>query len=363
MSRGLSTAAARWAGMGPYYAMFPVNFTTHVVETYSTAGQTVLDPFAGRATGIYAAATTGRSGIGIEINPVGWRYGRVKLRPASCEQVLARLQSLDQAAKGIQQAQLTSLPAFFSHCYAPNVLRFLLAARHHLAWKTDQVDATLMAIVLIYLHAKLGGGLSNQMRQGKSMAPDYSVRWWNTRRMDPPDLDPIAFLKQRICWRYAKGTPNFPLSVVHLGDSTSVLPSLASEMAPASLLLTSPPYYEITNYHYDQWLRLWLLGGPVHPTKCGMGPHQGRFESQTAYRSLIEQVFAHSAPLLAPDAVIYVRADARSFTQQIIREALTKHFPTKRMWLVNQPVTGRTQTSQFGDWAPKPGEVDFILES
>jgi len=31
------------------------------------------------------------------------------------------------------------------------------------------------------------------------------------------------------------------------------------------LVITSPPYLDITDYHEDQWLRLWFLGGAAKP--------------------------------------------------------------------------------------------------
>ena len=43
-SRGYGTPADRWAGMGPYYAMFPTAFSDAVVEKYSRPGDLVLDP-------------------------------------------------------------------------------------------------------------------------------------------------------------------------------------------------------------------------------------------------------------------------------------------------------------------------------
>src|SRR5260370_28210826 len=77
-----STAENRWAGIGPYYAMFPSAFCDTVVEKYCEKGKTVLDPFAGRGTALYSAATAGRHALGIELNPVGWIYARTKLSPA-----------------------------------------------------------------------------------------------------------------------------------------------------------------------------------------------------------------------------------------------------------------------------------------
>src|SRR4051812_36502694 len=96
---------------------------------------------------------------------------------------------------------------------------------------------------------------------------------------------------KRVEWRYAKGRPSFPRSRVYLGDSVGHLPRLwrgfkSLDAKPAQLLFTSPPYFSMTHYHYDQWLRLWLLGGPPNAYKQG-GKHRGRFESRKEYCDLL----------------------------------------------------------------------------
>ena len=80
--KSFTTAESRWARFGPYYAMFPVDFAFEVVKKYSNEGDYILDPFAGRCSSIYAGGVLGRHSLGIEINPVGWLYGNVKLNPA-----------------------------------------------------------------------------------------------------------------------------------------------------------------------------------------------------------------------------------------------------------------------------------------
>lgn len=53
-----------------------------------------------------------------------------------------------------------------------------------------------------------------------------------------------------------------------------------------SLLFTSPPYYGVTNYFYDQWLRLWLLGGPEKPQSF-YDPNKGKFKNRQFYSDMI----------------------------------------------------------------------------
>jgi hypothetical protein len=317
---------------------------------------------------VYAAAARGHSGCGIEINPVGWIYGAVKLTPASEPLVLRRLTeitSLADSPAGLLLLEQADLPEFFDHCFASRVRRFLITARAVLKWRSSRIDRTLMALILVYLHGKRGRALSNQMRDSKAMAPDYSVAWWQARALTPPDINPHSFLADRIAWRYRKGRPQLSAGRVVLGDSTTALRRIsrnveAGRQPPFSLLFTSPPYCGVTNYHYDQWLRLWMLGGRVRPAATGEA-HRGKFESHDGYRSLLDDVFGRAAQALRRDAVVYVRTDARKFTLETTLDVLTRSFPRKRLKRVDRPLEGQSQTSLYGDHSSKPGEVDLVL--
>jgi len=222
-----------------------------------------------------------------------------------------------------------------------------------------------MAILLVYLHGKEGQALSNQMRQTKAMSPDYAVKWWAENGTKAPALDPVEFMQQRIRWRYAKGVVEANESHVRLGNSITLLPQLKQHMheqgvAKATLLLTSPPYFGVTNYHYDQWLRLWLLGFEPN-AYVTRGPYQGRFTNQTGYRILLKKVFRHAAEVVEKNAVIYVRTSKDTFTKEATLDALREAFPKKHLVERSRPFRKPTQTHLFGDKTPKPGEVDLIL--
>src|SRR5208283_1199586 len=173
----ISEAARRWAGVGPYYAMIPTSYVVEQIERFTVRGDTVFDPFCGRGTIPFVAATLGRSFFGIEIFPVGWVYSATKCNPASAGRVVKRLEDVAKAKpSSVEKSE------FFRIAYAPQTLRFLCAAREHLDWRNSRVDRTLMALLLICLHDKTGVGLSNQLRQTKAMHPRYAVRWWRRHR-------------------------------------------------------------------------------------------------------------------------------------------------------------------------------------
>jgi hypothetical protein len=362
------TAARRWAGIGPYYAMFPSAFCDAVVKKYCRRGETVLDPFAGRGTALHSAATTGRHALGIELNPVGWIYAQTKLCPADKDDIDRRLVEIQNFANRNSNAEF-DLPPFFRHCFSANVRRFLLCARDLLDWRRNPVDRTLMAFLLVHLHGKSSDSLSNQMRQTKAMAPQYAVAWWKERGLTPPKIDPIEFFRKKFAWRYAKGTPRTKRSKIYLGDSANVLRDLRGDLSrrgiqrPA-LLLTSPPYFGITNYHYDQWLRLWLLGGPPTDRRTSnyyTGKHRGKFANEEVYRQLLLTVFGRAAQLIRSDGIVYVRTDRREPTLAMTREVLKAAFPRHRFRMIDRPIKGKTQTRLFGNKDPRLGEVDLVL--
>jgi hypothetical protein len=363
--RTYCSAAERWAGVGPYYAMFPSWFADAVVARHSRPGDVVLDPFAGRGTAVFSAASQDRIGLGIEINPVGWVYSNAKLRPAAKEAVAARIEYLGTVSRRYQSRALAT-NQFLKLCFAPEVRRFLLAARAELDWQRNGVDRTLMALLLVHLHGKPEASLSNQLRQTKAMSPDYAIRWWRARALRPPDHSPVEFMRNKLEWRYAKGILDPNSSRVYLGDSMRVMSRLSrgrfgkSISGGASLILTSPPYHNLANYHYDQWLRLWLLGGPPSARRPGHR-FRGKFEGYETYATLLRSVFRQSAAALAPNGIVYVRTSLRSSTFRANVTALEEAFPRHSATYHRRPFNRPTQTHLFGDSETKRGEVDIVL--
>jgi DNA modification methylase len=357
---GYRNSISRWLRFGPYYAMFPMEFAFEVIEKYSNPGDYIIDPFFGRGTSIVAASVLGRKSLGIEINPLGWLYAKTKLNPASEQSVIKRLNVINTYSN---KYELKKQSQFFRLCFCNDVLKFLISARKNLNWKQSKVDATLMSFILVYLHGKIGEGLSNQMKMTKSMGYNYSIEWWQNNGYErPPIIDPVDFLKKRIVWRYQKGRPNLNHNKIYLADASKRLNNISKETQSKkySLLFTSPPYWSITNYHVDQWLRLWMLGGEAFP-KTIATKSKGRFLSKQDYIELLDNVFSASSKLLKKSGVVYVRTDAREFTFNTTKELLLKHFPNHKQLIKQRPFKNKTQTELFGDKSKKPGEIDIIM--
>lgn len=354
---GLGSAEGRWLRLGPWYAMFPVEFAFQQICKYTDKSSSILDPFCGRGTTLAASAALGRHAGGMEINPVAWIYAKTKLNPAPEGMVMSRLYEL---AWQCEKQKLTRMPDFFHWAFDKEVLRFLIVARENLNWRYNNTDRTLMAIILVDLHGKEQTSLSNQMMQTKAMAPKYSVNWWKQRDMRPREKDAIEILKNKIAWRYKHGLPEYKSHLsVYLGDSTSQLSKL-DHGKKYDLLLTSPPYYGLTNYNADQWLRRWVLGGANRPINSA-GIWESRFGNMKEYRVLLQKVFTRASKLLKRKSRIVVRTDARAFTYQTTCDVLKDVFCNKNICVINRPMEGKSQTALYGDKEDKPGEKDIIL--
>ena len=348
------TAEARWARLGPYFAMFPVGFAREVIGTFSRRGDTVVDPFCGRGTAPYISMIAGRQAAGCDINPVAWVYAATKTRPhQSLEDVARRIGDIDRAATSRDRRADNEFQAL---AFAPRALGFIKAARRELQWRDSVLDLTVAALMIHYLHAKLGQGLSNQMRPAKATSPDYSVRWWTQRGLTtPPDVDPVTFLGKRATWRYAKGIPDHAGSAwVALGDATKALAEMPST---ADLVFTSPPYVGVTNYQVDNWLRLWALGeGPPLPDWSSAQ----KYASPTKYETMLTGVMKATHERSSENTIWWLRVDARQRTLSVARRVMDALLPGHLHYQRYSPSPKRTQTSLYGDHTRKPGDIDLV---
>lgn len=314
----------------------------------------MLDPFCGRGTTAFVASVSGRYALGTDMNPVAWIYSAVKLDP--CRVVAPLMRRAREVLQLVRAKDYVPHNDFQRLAWHKDVLGFLHSARRNLNWKSNRTDRTLMALILVHLHAKLGEGLSNQMRQSKAMSPDYAVAWWKARDMRPPKIDIINFLEKKLEWRYAKGIPPHKgRARAEFGDARSVLPLI--EEFNADLILTSPPYFGVTNYDYDNWIRLWMLGGPPLPSH----KTEARYADPERYEDLINDVFEETRRHSKDNAVVYVRTDARPFTLETTLDALEELWPSHRVSIRFDKAKGKTQTGLFQNIWYKAGEVDILL--
>lgn len=313
----------RFHSICPYFAMFPETFVRRNVLAWSKQGDVILDPFSGRGTTVFESLLNGRTGIGCDTNPVAVCLSKAKAEPPALKGVSQRLDVLERKSNRFLGSQAPEMKdEFFTLCFHENTLRQLLFLRKTLDWRRDRTDCLIAALALGCLHGESHRTelcFSNRMPRTISTKPAYSVRWWKERGCLPPARDVFAILQSAAEFRYWCPLPELRGRVVE-GDVRRASSLLRSYREKVKLVVTSPPYLDITDYHEDQWLRLWFLGGATKPVRRqGKDDRHRRID---AYWQFLREAWKGIVPLLQESAQIVVRVGGTRLDQDELQTGL-----------------------------------------
>src|SRR5580658_10452142 len=73
----------------PYFTMFPLEYPLRIIRKHKHANPTVVDPFCGRGTTIYAARKGGLRSYGFDTSPIAVAIARAKLSSATASEIVA----------------------------------------------------------------------------------------------------------------------------------------------------------------------------------------------------------------------------------------------------------------------------------
>jgi len=352
----------RFHALCPYFAMFPESFVEQWVTELTRPNDVVFDPFCGRGTAPFTALLMERRAIGNDINPVAYCVSKAKTNAPAASQVRRRLTMLEQGYDRDEwEAERRSLPEFFGYAYGRETLRQLLYLRQRLHWRKSDTDCMIAAVTLGSLHGDGASAsyLSNQMPRTISTKPGYSVRYWQEHGMRPPKRNAFDVLRRTVSFRYASEPPSDRALV--LSEDVRDLPRYVHTFPrPVRFAITSPPYFDTTNYEEDQWLRLWFLGGAPHPT-YGVISRDDRHEKTTRYWGLIGDMWRSLAVILDENANVVIRIGVRGMAPRRVAEAVEgtsalSRRPTKLVRWEASPAKGR-QTKAF-----RPGSEGVAVE-
>ncbi len=195
--------------------------------------------------------------------------------------------------------------------FSQNTLAQLLYLRKHLRWKSQRSDCLVAALALGALHGEATPSyFSNQMPRTISTKPHYSVRFWKTRGLLPPERDVFEILENRAKYRYASPVPRGESLVFH-GDMRALPGHLAGSEHRVSCVVTSPPYLDVTSFEEDQWLRLWLLGGPPYPAS-GRISRDDRHSSAANYWNFIADMWRCLGAVVTGGGHVVIRMGTRT---------------------------------------------------
>ena len=205
----------------------------------------VLDPFAGVATTLLAAAASGRTAIGVEAHPFVARIGRAKLlRPESASFARFAHAVLDDA-RGSDPPPDPDWPELVVRCFEPDALDRLgrlRAALHRVADDSPEAELTWLLLTCLLRPVSHVGTAQWQYvlpTRRKAAAKEPFELFESVAQTFAQDLD---LARERESGAHA---------VLHLGDARTLS---AVPTDSVDFVLTSPPY--ANNYDYADSTRL-----------------------------------------------------------------------------------------------------------
>jgi hypothetical protein len=341
--------------------MFPESFVEKWVERLTKPGDVVADPFCGRGTAPFQALLMGRHAIANDINPVAYCVTKAKTQAPPLGWAIRRLKALREGFNATEWNEAREqLPAFFALAYSEDTLRQILYLRDNLKWRSSTTDCMLAAISLGALHGDIDGPyLSNQLPRTISTKPRYSVKFWEDRGLKPPPRDAFAILEKTLRYRYQTPPPIGRAAVFNrdVRDISKEVDKLPSDIR---FVITSPPYLDTTNFEEDQWLRLWFLGGPPHPTYREISVDD-RHTNKEDYWAMIGDMWSSLGAIAAEDTQVVIRLAVRGMTNrqtamQLGEAASSSRRATKLIKWTSSEIR-RRQTSSF-----RPGSQGLVTE-
>lgn len=353
----------RFHSLCPYFAMFPESFVETWLDRLTMPGDVVLDPFCGRGTTALQAILMDRNAVSSDVNDVAYCLTAAKTNAPSLRSLRGRLTTLERGFDGRQWQHAARAHAeFFQMAFSPYVLQRLLYLRSELKWRANRTDAMIAGLVLGSLHGEMDKSssyLSNQMPRTIATKPAYSVRYWKERLLNPPDRDVFGLLRSRAVFRYASGVPEGRSTVLH--RDMRELPRLQAQI-PRNIkcVITSPPYFDVTNFEEDQWLRLWFLGGPPSPQTRRLS-RDDRHTSEDSYWAFIADMWRSIGAVLPPKAHVVIRIASARIDPERLESCLSTlskvSTRTVRRISVDASEIRRRQTDAF-----RPGSTGCRVE-
>lgn len=349
----------------PYYTMFPLEYPLRIIRKHRQRSTTILDPFCGRGTTLYAARKLGVNSYGFDTSPIAAAIARAKLASATVEDVV-------ELAESFIARKPNNIPEtpFFRRAYARRTLIELCSLREGLLERKRWSGASsiLRAAILGCLHGPMIQGegtpsyFSNQMPRTFASKPAYSVRFWKEKNLKPPCVSVIEVIRKKIS-RIADLSSDATGSVRNVKFSDARKAATFRNVPKVSVTITSPPYYGMRTYVQDQWLRMWFLGGDeqIDYETTNQLCHTGHDAFIADLANVWRNVRRHSKD----GAHLYVRfgsipsakSDAKYLLKTSLEEAGGWHLISVRY--ANSSAAGRRQADYMGRQSQASDEFDF----
>jgi len=224
----------------------------------------------------------------------------------------------------------------------------------------------LRGIILGALHGPVrltkDSYFSNQMPRTFAPKPHYAVRFWAAHGLTPRRVDVRAVIRERAHRYYSPDAGPASGAVRRADARTSIVPRPVF-----AATITSPPYFGMTTYVPDQWLRHWFVGGaPMPDYPPGRQLAQGTL---AMFINSLAAVWATVARQSRPGATLVIRFGSLPSRPLDPRAVITESLERSQVPWAIEAITdagradhGQRQAVQMGhpSRAPARDEIDVV---
>ena len=240
-----------------YQGKMKPSLAAHLVSTFTSPGDRVLDPFSGVGTIPFEAALQGVESWGFDISPAAVHITAGKIGQFSdreCESTVQRLEEYLQnhqvTPDEIRSAESIRFNGVLTSYFHRRTLAEILLARRYFLNRPPQSasESLVFACLLHILHGNRPYALSRRSHPITPFAPTGEAQY---RALIPRLHDKLKrSLETPRPEGFANGHSIFQ-------DATEWWPAHVDEL---DAVITSPPFYDSTRFHLGNWMRLWFCG-------------------------------------------------------------------------------------------------------
>lgn len=214
------------------------------IEKLSETGDVVLDPFCGSGTVCLEACLNGRVGVGVDLSPYAYILTDFKTALPGVIDLTERVSQLEGC---LGKPLNKGIPYEVTEFFHEDTLREIVNCRNELDFDSH-LDRCLLAALCGILHGGRPGFLSRRTRDIIPLKPK-----------GPSEYKPlIPRLINKIERIYGSRIPDsFVTGRAHQADSRN-LGFIDDDSV--DIVITSPPFFDTTEFVRHNWLRLWLVG-------------------------------------------------------------------------------------------------------
>ena len=247
-----------------YRACFKPQLPRFFISRFTSPGDRVLDPFAGRGTTAIEAALMGRRVVANDANPLSEILTRPRIQVPKLAAIISRLNEID-----LTHPSDTGTDIDLSMFYHPSTYAQLLCLRSYLIERKqsateDEIDRWIRMVATNRLTGHSPGFFSvYTLPPNQAVSREAQVKINARRNQAPPPRDVKAIIqkksKQLLKDLDVSDLVNLEAAardaVFMTGDAASLSALKANSV---NLTVTSPPFLDVVQYREDNWLRCWF---------------------------------------------------------------------------------------------------------